>query len=168
MFNYCLQWSSVDKEKIDWSIISNELHHIMVSTKRNAKGVIIPSSSPNLPNFKLIKLKLCMKLFCNNWICAEGCSSLDYQHLQRWAKKRAYSLKLEQPFFKMIKTIANFTSTCWDKYMWIINNKYRSVCRPSTSITRRSLGLNVSIHLSMISCEILFRSLTMTSFKESR
>ena len=51
--------------------------------------------------------------------------------------------------------------------MLIINNQYRSTCRPSTSITRRSLGLTASIHLSMISCGILFHSSSMASFKES-
>ena len=68
----------------------------------------------------------------------------------------------------MIKIIAKFTNTYWDISMWIISNRYRSICRLSTSITRRSLGLNMSIHLSMISCGILFRSLAMASFKESR
>ena len=51
--------------------------------------------------------------------------------------------------------------------MRIINNQYRSICRPSTSVTRRALGLNASIRLS-ISCGILFHSSTMASFEESR
>ena len=42
------------------------------------------------------------------------------------------------------------------------------MCRPSTSITRRSLGLNAWIHLSMISFRILFHSSTMDSLKKSR
>ena len=40
--------------------------------------------------------------------------------------------------------------------------------RPSTSITRYSLGLNASVHLSVVSCGILFHSSTVVSFKESR
>ena len=37
--------------------------------------------------------------------------------------------------------------------MWIIINQYRSKCLLSTSITCLSLGLNASIHLSMIFAE---------------
>ena len=50
--------------------------------------------------------------------------------------------------------------------MWIINDQYCCICRHSTSITRGSLGLNASIHLSMISYGILFYSSTMASLKE--
>ena len=42
------------------------------------------------------------------------------------------------------------------------------MCHTSTSITRRSLGLNAWIHLSMISFRILFHSSTMDSLKKSR
>ena len=50
--------------------------------------------------------------------------------------------------------------------MSIINNQYCSICRPSIPITCGSLGLNASIHLSIISGGILFHSSTMASLKE--
>ena len=35
-FNYCAQWSGVDDQKIDCSIISiGAIYHIMASTRRN-------------------------------------------------------------------------------------------------------------------------------------
>ena len=68
----------------------------------------------------------------------------------------------------MIKIILHFTNTYWDISMSIINNQYRSTCRPSTSISYWNLGLNAPIHLSMISCRILFHSSTIALFKESR
>ena len=52
--------------------------------------------------------------------------------------------------------------------MWIIINQYRSICWPSTSIKRQSLGFNISIHLSILSCGISFHYSSMTSFKELR
>ena len=51
--------------------------------------------------------------------------------------------------------------------MLIIDNQYHSICRLSTSITRRSLCLNYSMHLSKISCGV-FHSVTVASFKGSR
>ena len=48
----------------------------------------------------------------------------------------------------------DFTDTYCDISMRIVSNQYRSICRSSTSVTHRGLGLNVSLHLSMISCGI--------------
>ena len=45
--------------------------------------------------------------------------------------------------------------------MLIINNKYHSVCQLSTSVTRRILRSNMSIHLSMISWGILENGLNL-------
>ena len=56
----------------------------------------------------------------------------------------------------MIKIIANFANTYCDISIWIINNQHRSLGVSYTSLARRSLGLNASIHLSMISCRLLF------------
>ena len=48
----------------------------------------------------------------------------------------------------------DLTNTYCDISMQIVTNQYRCICRSSTSVTRRGLGLNVSLHLSMISCGI--------------
>ena len=45
---------------------------------------------------------------------------------------------------------------------------YYSICQSSTSLIHRNLGLDVSIYLSITLWKILFRSLTVASFKESR
>ena len=48
----------------------------------------------------------------------------------------------------------DFTDTYCHISMQIVRNQYRSICRSSTSVTRRGPGLNVSLHLLMISCGI--------------
>ena len=83
-------------------------------------------------------------------------------------KKKDPLTKTVITFLWLIKIIPNFEYTYWDISMWIINNQYRSICRPSTSVTRWSLGLRASKNLSMIFFGILFHSSTVASFENSR
>ena len=84
-----------------------------------------------------------------------------------WQKKDPFA-EIIIAFFWLFKIIPNFANTYWDIPMWIILNQYRSICRPPTSITRRSLGLNAPLCLLVISCGTVFHFSTMASFKESR
>ena len=59
-------------------------------------------------------------------------------------------------FFWLIKVIPNFTTTYWDSSMWIINNQYHFICRPSISIKCWSLGLNASKHQQFLRNFITF------------
>ena len=90
-----------------------------------------------------------------------------HQYIERWAKKDPFT-EIAKTLFQMIKIILDFTNTYWDISMWLINSQYRSICQPPTWITCWSLGLNASMHLSMISGGILFHSSIIAPFKESR
>ena len=88
-------------------------------------------------------------------------------NIQEWAKKWLIQWNCNNLFW-LIKIISYFRNTYGGISIWVINNKYRSICQPSTSITHRSLGLNALLHLSMIFCGILSNSSIMASLKQSR